>query len=106
MREIAVVKPALGMVNKGVSAEPYVAIPDAELRAFESFFAGIEPPLRRALMATYGLERGREACAAALAWAWENRARLATLDAIWNTPVKGVRDATSAENAVLDDAEG
>lgn len=48
--------------------------------AFEEFFASVEPRLRRALMAAYGLEAGREATAEALAWAWEHRDRLATIE--------------------------
>ena len=40
--------------------------------SFEQFFATAEPRLRRALVATYGGERGREASAEALAWAWEH----------------------------------
>jgi DNA-directed RNA polymerase specialized sigma24 family protein len=39
---------------------------------FSAFFALAEPRLRRALVATYGGERGREATAEALAWAWEH----------------------------------
>lgn len=40
---------------------------------------GVEPKLRRALVAAYGHERGREAASEALAWAWEHRDRLPTL---------------------------
>lgn len=47
---------------------------------FEAFFERVEPPLQRALVAAYGAELGREATAEALAWAWEHRGRLATLD--------------------------
>jgi DNA-directed RNA polymerase specialized sigma24 family protein len=39
---------------------------------FETFFAETEPHLRRALVAACGPERGREATAEALAWAWEH----------------------------------
>lgn len=39
---------------------------------FESFVNDVEPPLRRALIAAYGLERGRDATAEALFWAWEH----------------------------------
>jgi DNA-directed RNA polymerase specialized sigma24 family protein len=45
--------------------------------SFEEFFESSEPRLRRALIAAYGYERGREATAAALAWAWEHRDKLA-----------------------------
>jgi RNA polymerase sigma factor (sigma-70 family) len=39
---------------------------------FESFFVAAEPRLRRAFVAAYGFDRGREATAEALAWAWEH----------------------------------
>jgi DNA-directed RNA polymerase specialized sigma24 family protein len=45
-------------------------------QGFERFFQQTEPRLRRALMATYGFEAGREATADALSWAWEHRDRL------------------------------
>ena len=38
---------------------------------FRAFVAQAEPRLRRGLMATYGMDRGREATAEALAFAWE-----------------------------------
>lgn len=47
---------------------------------FSSFFSEAEPRLRRALIASLGPERGREATAEALSWAWEHRDRLQTLD--------------------------
>jgi DNA-directed RNA polymerase specialized sigma24 family protein len=47
-----------------------------EGEAFESFFAAAEPRLRRALVAAHGFERGREAAAEALAWAWEHWSEL------------------------------
>jgi DNA-directed RNA polymerase specialized sigma24 family protein len=39
---------------------------------FEEFMAKAEPALRRALCACYGVERGREAAADALAYAWQH----------------------------------
>jgi DNA-directed RNA polymerase specialized sigma24 family protein len=47
---------------------------------FEAFVAKIEPDLRRALFAVLGVERGREATAEALAWAWEHWSRTTRLD--------------------------
>jgi len=44
--------------------------------AFTGFVREVEPRLRRALIATYGRERGREATAEALAWAWEHWSRV------------------------------
>jgi hypothetical protein len=39
---------------------------------FAEFFAIAEPKLRRALVAAYGVDRGREAAAEALTYAWEH----------------------------------
>lgn len=64
-----------------VSAEPHVGQQlEPERFDFAGFFAAVEPKLRRALVAAYGRERGREAASEALAWAWEHRDRLQTLD--------------------------
>jgi DNA-directed RNA polymerase specialized sigma24 family protein len=43
---------------------------------FEAFVFANEPPLRRALVAAYGYEDGREAAAEALAYAWEHWTRV------------------------------
>ncbi len=48
--------------------------------SFEGFHATIEPRLRCALVAAYGVQDGVEATADALAWAWENRDRLPDLE--------------------------
>jgi DNA-directed RNA polymerase specialized sigma24 family protein len=45
-------------------------------RDFEQFLNEVEPSLRRALFATLGLDRGREATSEALAWAWEHWSRV------------------------------
>jgi DNA-directed RNA polymerase specialized sigma24 family protein len=47
---------------------------------FENFVARVEPGLRRALFAVLGVERGREATAEALAWAWEHWGRVVDAD--------------------------
>ena len=52
--------------------------PDAE--AFERFVIDVEPSLRRALVAAYGADVGRDATAEALAWGWENWERLRSMD--------------------------
>lgn len=39
---------------------------------FDAFVRLVEPALRRALVAAYGTERGREATAEAFAYAWEH----------------------------------
>jgi DNA-directed RNA polymerase specialized sigma24 family protein len=43
-----------------------------QTRSFASFHAAAEPRLRRALVARYGAEVGREAAAEALAYGWEH----------------------------------
>jgi RNA polymerase sigma-70 factor (ECF subfamily) len=43
---------------------------------FSEFFGEAEPRLRRALVAAYGVERGREAAAEALAYGWEHWSRV------------------------------
>jgi DNA-directed RNA polymerase specialized sigma24 family protein len=53
-----------------------VAPAPADRSTFERFFAGAEPRLRRALVAAYGFEEGRDAAAEALAYAWEHWERL------------------------------
>ena len=47
---------------------------------FSAFFALAEPRLRRAFVAAYGGERGREAAAEALAWAWEHWSEVEAMD--------------------------
>lgn len=54
--------------------------PDPRGDAFEVFVRQSEPRLRRALVALYGSERGRDATAEALAYAWEHWERLAPID--------------------------
>jgi DNA-directed RNA polymerase specialized sigma24 family protein len=48
-----------------------VAFDDHE-QGFRAFVASVEPSLRRALMAQYGADRGREAAMDALSFAWEH----------------------------------
>ncbi len=45
---------------------------DDDEQGFRAFVASVEPQLRRALMAQLGPERGRDAAAEALAFAWEH----------------------------------
>jgi len=52
----------------------------AQAARFDDLFANVEPRLRRALMASYGFEKGREATAEALAWGWEPREHLQGID--------------------------
>jgi len=55
-------------------------VEDALRREFEAFVHDVEPSLRRALVAAYGFERGRDATAEALGWAWEHWDRAKDLD--------------------------
>lgn len=47
--------------------------------AFEAFVVDVEPRLRHALIARYGVERGREATAEALGWAWAHWERVESM---------------------------
>ena len=47
---------------------------------FTAFVAEVEPRLRRALVAAYGADRGREAVAEALAWGWEHWSEVEAMD--------------------------
>lgn len=51
----------------------------APATAFEAFVVATEPRLRRALIAAYGFEDGRDATAEALAYAWEHWDKLAEI---------------------------
>lgn len=48
--------------------------------AFETFVIDAEPRLRQALSAALGSDRGREATADALAYAWENWDRISSME--------------------------
>jgi DNA-directed RNA polymerase specialized sigma24 family protein len=47
---------------------------------FQVFVTRVEPRLRRALTAAYGYDRGREATAEALAYAWEHWGRVSGME--------------------------
>jgi DNA-directed RNA polymerase specialized sigma24 family protein len=53
---------------------------ETERMEFETFVLDVEPRLHRALVASLGFERGRDATAEALAWAWQNFSRAKELD--------------------------
>ena len=46
---------------------------------FTAFWAEVEPRLRRAFVAAFGTDRGRDATAEAMAWAWEHWDRVQTM---------------------------
>jgi len=54
--------------------------PQTRELTFAEFHARAEPKLRRALIARYGGEVGREAAAEALAYGWENWHRVRAMD--------------------------
>lgn len=60
------------MSAKLAGAPKGTRVEDRVDRGFTAFFAEAEPRLRRALVARLGVERGREATAEALAWAFEH----------------------------------
>jgi RNA polymerase sigma factor (sigma-70 family) len=66
--------------SRGADAEEGSGLEDGDEASFRRFVLEVEPRLRRALVATYGLDRGREATAEALGWAWENRDQLEKID--------------------------
>ncbi len=74
------------------AAEPSASGPALEL-AFEAFFRDTEPKLRRALVATYGPDQGRDAAAEALAYAWEHWERLSKMANPAGVPVPRWADA-------------
>lgn len=47
---------------------------------FERFVLEVEPRLRRALVAGFGAQVGRQAAADALAWAWQNWERMRAVE--------------------------
>src|SRR6516165_3906813 len=60
-----------------VYAEPSGRLEGSE--TFSRWYAEVEPRLRVALTAAFGVERGLDATAEAMAWAWEHQDRLAGL---------------------------
>lgn len=69
-----------------------------EPTAFGEFVAAVEPKLRRALVAAYGPDLGRDAAADALAWAWQHWDRVQTMDNpagyLWRVGQTSVRRST------------
>lgn len=59
---------------------PTMTEPTTKTQTFAEFHNEAEPRLRRALIARYGGEVGREATAEALAYAWERWDRVAAMD--------------------------
>jgi RNA polymerase sigma factor (sigma-70 family) len=64
------------VVQESTGGEVQLNAPD---RPFERFVAVEGERLRRALVASYGVEVGSDACAEALAWAWEHWARVSEM---------------------------
>jgi len=69
-----------------------------EPAAFGEFVAAVEPKLRRALVAAYGPDLGREAAADALAWAWQHWDRVRAManpsGYLWRVGQTSVRRTT------------
>jgi len=64
-------EPAAATISPGPGPDPAAA--------FEAFFRETEPRLRRALVAAYGPELGRDAASEALTYAWEHWERLSQM---------------------------
>ena len=60
--------------------DPIRCTPDQLERTFAQFVQEAEPRLRVALMTAYGADRGREAAAEALAYAWEHWDRVRLME--------------------------
>lgn len=56
------------------------SVGNRDQREFRAFFDESEPPLRRALVARYGGDRGREATAEALSYAWQHWDRVRLIE--------------------------
>lgn len=54
--------------------------PESGPRSFEDFVREVEPALRRALVARYGAQTGREATIDALSYGWEHWDRISTME--------------------------
>jgi RNA polymerase sigma factor (sigma-70 family) len=53
---------------------------EAESPWFDAFVEEHGPRLRRALVASNGVQIGNDACAEALAWGWEHRSKVAAME--------------------------
>jgi RNA polymerase sigma-70 factor (ECF subfamily) len=53
---------------------------ERNLESFTSFFTSVEPKLRHALIAAWGLEIGEDATADALTYAWEHWTKVEKMD--------------------------
>ena len=69
--DAAAPEPAVATAAPGPGPDPAAA--------FEAFFRETEPKLRRALVAAYGPDLGRDAASEALAYAWEHWERLSQM---------------------------
>lgn len=68
------------LITRSISSAEQAVVPaNGDGRSFEEFVTEAEPRLRRALVAAYGFEEGRDAAAEALAYAWEHWDRLQDL---------------------------
>jgi len=59
-----------------MTADTAMSATDDQSARFTAFVVATEPRLRRALVAAYGAEVGRDAAADALTWAWEHFERV------------------------------
>ena len=104
---------SLGVAVAHVESEVEAVGAEDDGSAFAALVAEVEPRLRRALVAAYGPEAGREATADALAWAWEHFDRVAAMERpagyLWRvgqTSVRRQRRHERFEVAGADDVRG
>jgi hypothetical protein len=71
---------ARGSGGVGLGSNDETAGGEASQRAFPAFYAEAEPILRVAFAARYGVDRGAEATAEALAYAWQHWARVSEME--------------------------
>ena len=73
--------------------------------SFTEFVLDVEPRLRRALVAAYGPELGREATADALAYAWQHWGRVATManpaGYLWRVGQTSVRRSSTRRHSIV-----
>jgi RNA polymerase sigma factor (sigma-70 family) len=101
---VAVTRSCLPRLYLGVEVVSVgTALP--ERTDFDEFVADVEPRLRRALVAAYGAEAGREAAADALAWAWQHWDRVSSMDNpagyLWRVAQTAVRTDARRRNREL-----
>jgi len=87
------------MARKQLGAD--IQGPSGDEEEFTAFVVSHESRLRRAFVAAYGAQRGREATAEALAFAWEHWGRISQMDNASGYLFRVGRSRTRLRRAVL-----